>query len=179
MAEAFADAEIDAGRAHLDVLLGIRAGIEGVHGELRKLLRAQEEYERRGPVFVALQAAGSVDSGQDPLYLNLGGPAALRVWEVRQLVIGGATWATTVAGTAAIVVAPTAPSPLVGVGLSSIQDHAAALPSVAFYSSGQFRVRHPNHIYVAILLGTASTAYQVGGDAYDTPDRPIPQMFAE
>jgi hypothetical protein len=48
---------------------------------------------------------------------------------------------------------------------------------VAFYSSAQFRVQHPNHIFVVIISGTASTTYQVSGDAYDVPNLSSKKVF--
>jgi hypothetical protein len=29
---------------------------------------------------------------------------------------------------------------------------------------------HPNHIFVVIVAGTASTTYQASGDAFDVPN---------
>jgi hypothetical protein len=157
-----------------DFLLGakvdLEAKLDSIEKHLGDILAREERYEREGPVFVALQASGVVDASSDPLYLDLGGPTYGRAWEVRQLVIGGITWATAVAGNAVVFAQPVAPSTLTGVGLGNVQDHAASLPSVAFYSGGQFHVRHPNRIYVAILSGTASTQYQAVGDAFHVPD---------
>jgi hypothetical protein len=169
-----AETEVGASFSIGDFLLGVKAELfgklDGIEKRLASILQREEQYEREGPVFVALQASGVVDSGSDPLYLDLGGPSYGRAFEVRQLVIGGVTWATTVAGNAPVLVQPVAPSTATGVGLGGILDHAASLPSVAFYSAGQFHVRHPNHVYVAILSGTASTQYQAVGDAFDVPD---------
>jgi hypothetical protein len=181
-----AETEVGASFSIGDFLLGVKAELfgklDGIDKRLASILQREEQYEREGPVFVALSAAGVVDANQDPLYLDLGGPSYGRAWEVRQLVIGGVTWATTVAGYALVLVQSTAPSTLVGVGLSGIQDEASgstpALPSVAFYSSGQFHVRHPNHVYVAVIGGTASTPYVVAGDAFDVPDVPARGLFS-
>lgn len=177
MGEAGARAEVDLGGAHLSALVDLKASIDKLHGHFRDLLELEALYQQQGPVFVNLQGSGTVDASADPLYIDLGGPAYGRAWEVRQLVIGGATWATTVSGNAVVFVQGASLSTSTGVGLSSVQDHATSLPSVAFYSAGQFRVRNPNHIYVAIIGGSASTGYQIAGDAFDLPDRASRSVF--
>jgi hypothetical protein len=149
-------------------LVDLQGEIASLHSTMKKILRVEEEYQQKGPTLVNLQGSGTVDSNSDPLVIDLGGPNQNRVWEVRQLIAGGLTWATTVAGNGLIVISsapPTAPY-----GLVAMQDHIAAFPAVAFYSGGQFRLRAPTHVYLVILSGTASTPYQVAGDAYDMPD---------
>jgi hypothetical protein len=170
-----AEGEVGVGFQLGELLVGAKvdlfARLDSIDKRLASILEREEQYEQNGPVFVSVAASGVVDSGSDPLYLDLGGPTYGRVWEIRQLVIGGITWATTVAGNAVVLVQPVAPSATNPAGTAGIQDQAASLPSVAFYSGGQFRVRHPNHIWVAILSGTASTQYVVAGDAFDMPDK--------
>jgi hypothetical protein len=170
MAELDIDAEASVGDLHLEALFALGAEVQGLRGDLAKLLKLEQEYERKGPVFVALQGGATSDSASDPLVIDLGGPAALRAWEVRQLVIGGLLWSSTVAGNALAIVSSATPMPLQVPGLASIQDQAPSLPSIAFYSAGQFRLRHPNHLFIVILSPTATTPYTVGGDAFDLPD---------
>ncbi len=172
-------AGIELGPLSLDALAKVHAGLDTLTKQLVQIKADEAAYQRHGPVSVPLVASGVVDSNSDPVYLDLGGPAYGRVWEVRQLVVGGITWATTVAGTAPVLVQANAPNAQSGVSLLNVQDCATALPAVAFYSSGQFRVRHPNHIWVVILSGTASTPYGAAGDAFDMPDGATAEVFAE
>jgi len=174
-----AEGEVGVGFQLGELLVGAKADLfarlDSIEKRLQSILEREERYESEGPVPVMLNSSGVVDSSSDPLYLDLGGPSYGRAWEVRQLVIGGATWATTVAGYALFLVQTVAPSAQVGVGLGGIQDaagtHGASLPAIAFYSGGQFRIGNPNHLWVAVIGGTASTPYLVAGDAFDMPDR--------
>ena len=36
---------------------------------------------------------------------------------------------------------------------------------------------HPNHIFVVIVAGTASTTYQASGDAFDVPNLSSRKVF--
>jgi len=170
-----AEGEVGVGFQLGELLVGAKADLfarlDGIEKRLQSILEREERYESEGPVPVMLNSSGVVGSSSDPLYLDLGGPSYGRAWEVRQLVIGGITWATTVAGNAVVLVQPVAPSATNPAGTAGIQDQAASLPSVAFYSGGQFRIGNPNHLWVAVIGGTASTPYLVAGDAFDMPDR--------
>lgn len=179
MAELDFDAEARVGDVHLEALFALGAEVQGLRGDLAKLLKLEREYEQLGPVFVQLQGGATSDSASDPLIIDLGGPSYGRIWEVRQLVIGGLLWSSTVAGGALAIVSPSTPPSLQVPGLANIQDHAASLPSVAFYGAGQFRVRNPNHIFMVVLSPTATTPYTVGGDAFDLPDRPEKAYFTQ
>lgn len=176
MAEAQVSAGLSIGELSIKALGDISAGVDALRGDMKAYLLALERlYQEEGPTFVNLQGSGTTDSGSDPLVIDLGGPSYGQAWEVRQLVVGGLLWSTTVLGAANIVASP---SPPIGVPTTAaLQDHAPSLPSVAFYSSGQFRVRHPNRIYVVIVSGSASTPYEVAGDAFNVPDRPTRSLF--
>jgi hypothetical protein len=175
--EAGAGGGLELGPISLKALADLQVGLDSVAGQLAAVQQRELDYQKYGPIFIQMIGAGTVDASGDPLYMDLGGPNQGRAWEVRQIVIGGMTWATVVGGNASILVQPNSPSPLAPAGIGSTQDHATALPSVAFYSAGQFRVKHPSHVFIAVLSGTASTAYQAIGDAYDVPDVPTRDVF--
>lgn len=181
MGDAEVGAEFRLGELLLGAKVDLFAKLDSIEKRLSSIAEREQRYEEAGPVQVELRDSGTVDANQDNLYIGLGGPSYGRVWEVRQLVIGGVTWATTVAGYALFFVQPVKPSAMAGVPLANIQDAAgtggASLPSVAFYSGGQFRIRHPNHLYIAVIGGTASTQYVVAGDAFDMPDRGVGSVF--
>lgn len=175
------EAGVSVGELSLQALVELKSEMGSLHGTLKKLLAAQNEYQQRGPTFVNLNGSGMADANGDTMVFDLGGPSYGHTFEVRQLVVGGATWATAALGNAIFVVSSSFPGNSVGgsvdVSLAGVQDHAASLPSVAFYSASQFVVRHPNHLYAVILSPTASQLYQVAGDAFNLPDRPTATVF--
>ena len=173
MGKAEIDAAIDLGDVHLEAIMELGASFGKMTDELRKFLKLQEEYEKQGPVFVPLQGALTVDGAQDPAFVDLGGPAQQRVWNVRQLIVGGPFWSSTAGGTGLILVQPNAPTPGQVGGLANVQDAFGTMPAVHFYSSDQFKVRAPNRIWLQVVTGTANAVYNAAGDAYDSPDRPL------
>jgi hypothetical protein len=177
MSEAGLGAHFELGPVSLAAMAGLTSATQQLAKAQSDWIEQEKEYQRLGPVFVQLMASSPTDSASDPLVLDLGGPAPGRCYEVRQLVIGGVLWSTTVAGNALVLVQASAPAPNTAPGLGTVQDVASSLPNVAFYSSGQFRVMHPNHIYVVIIGGTASTTYQVAGDAFDVPNLSSKKVF--
>ena len=177
MAEAAIGAGINIGEASFGALLDIKASVDTLGDLTRELLRQQEAYEEYGPVQLALRAAG-VSAASGVLIMNLGGPSYGRLWEVRRLIIGGATWGATVAGRGDIVVAANTPN-ATNRSLPDIVDVAASLPSVAFYSSGQIVLRNPQQLYVVIVNPTATTQYAVGGGGFDVPDRPAYRVVGQ
>jgi hypothetical protein len=171
---------LNVGEASVGALIALKASIDGLNGNVEKLralyLRAEQNYQARNQNFVPLFGSATSSAGSTPLTIDLGGPNHGRLWEVRQLVIGGATWASVVAGNGIISIAPSAP-PGGTPGLAGIQDQATTLPSIAFYSAAQFRVRNPNRVFVTIISPTATTLYEAAGDAYDMADLPATGVF--
>lgn len=171
MAEAEVGTSLQLGDLLLGAKVDILAKLNDIHSRLKSIEELEARYEQEGPVQVNLQGNASTAAGTVvPIFIDLGGPTFGRVWEVRQLAIGGLTWATTAGGTAQIQVASVVQNAAAPVG--TLQDVAGSLPEIAFYSAGQFRVVYPNHIFVVIVGGTAATQYTAGGDALDLPDRP-------
>ena len=171
-----AGAEVDLRLGNLLVEVG--AGIAKMNGFLASLQK-EWEYQRKGPIQVNMDASATTAATFVPLWLDLGGPAYGRAWEVRQLLISSNYISQAVAGTVEILISPTA-MPGLEPPAAWLQDFnnlttTPAIPMREFYSSGQFRVRHPNHVFVVIIGGAASTAYQATGDALDLPDLPARQ----
>jgi len=158
---------IELGEFSLKALAGIQGTFDGVLQHLEKIARYEEAYQF-GPVEVALRGASQSNANGATLVLDMGGPSYERMWQVRRLVVGGSQWTSTVAGSALVVVSP---NQVTTPPLSDIADQASALPLLAFYSTGQLIVRHPNHLFVVILTPTISTNYGVGGAATDLPDK--------
>lgn len=178
MAEAEVGGEFRLGQFLFGAKADLELKLDGIGKRLDDILAREKLYQEEGPTFVALNGAANLPSGTPgPTSIDLGGPQYGRVWEVRAVIIGGITWATTVAGVAQLVPSPTCPSAAVPVGMC--QDVISTLPASKFYSSGQFRVVHPNHVFVLIVGGTASTVYTVGGDALDLPAVPLRGYTAE
>lgn len=78
-------------------------------------------------------------------------------WELRRLVVGGATWTTAAAGTA--VVYGTSGQVVDDPPLGSVLDEAASLPNVAFYLGAQALLVGGERLVVAVTGGTAGQQY--------------------
>ena len=160
-------ANVELGQFSLGAIMGLGATLDGIHQQLKKLHDLEEAYQFGGTQ-VRLSMTATSDSNGDTIEIGLGGPGYGRLWQIRSLVVGGALWTTTVAGTALVHISPnrTMTPPL-----TDIVDEAGSLPSVAQYSTSQLVVRHPNHLRVVILTPTVSTVYAAGGWATDMPDK--------
>lgn len=172
------ETRISIGEASLDALVKIESGLSNVSDLLGKLLALQSDYQQRGPVYVPVGGQAAANSSGNTFAIDLGGPAALRRWELRQLVVGGVLFSSTVAGTALLIQSPSIAGAFEP-ALPNVEDQAAAMPKIAFYSSGQILVRHPNHLFVVILNPTASATYTVGGEALDAPDIALAGFYGE
>jgi len=165
--------------AELDVnigslLLDLRAGIAKLSDSMKTLAK-EWEYARRGPVFVQLAGTCNVNAAQADSVVDLGGPAYGRAWEVRNLAVSYVTFNKTVTGEALFIVSSSAPVGATGVAL---QWYMGTLPATQAFSSYQFRIEHPNHVFGIITAGAASTAYSLAGDAMDVPSGPASQVVS-
>ncbi|MHB1475314.1 MAG: hypothetical protein ACYCV4_17165 [Dermatophilaceae bacterium] len=158
---------VELGSTSLGVIAAVGAKFDGLAAQVRKLLAEQDAYEF-GAVEVALRGAATSTASGSTLVIDLGGPTHGRLWQVRRLVVGGAQWGSVVAGTALVVVGGSAS---ITPPTSDVADYSAAIPNVAFYSTGQLVVRNPSRLYMVVLTPTASATYAVGGAATDMPDR--------
>jgi hypothetical protein len=164
------DAEVDLGPLVFELMGGLKASLDTLNKHLRNIAKVEAAYQG-GVVEVPIRkVATSPASGS--LVIGCGGPAYNRLWEVKRLTVGGVTWATSVNGSALVVVGSVADGS-VNPPLTDIADQAGTLPNVAYYSTRQLVVRHPNHLFVVILTPTATTQYAVGGQASDFPDRRV------
>jgi len=169
--QAEADVGAGVGPLSVEILAGLKASFDGLTSEMRKRRQLEEAYQF-GAVEVALRGSGMSDSGGDTLIIDLSGPTYGRLWQVRRVTVGGPLWTTSVGGSVLFVVSSNQPS--AAPPLSDIADEAATLPTNGFYSTGQFVVRHPNHLFVLILSPDESKGYAAGGAATDFPDKRQP-----
>lgn len=160
-------AKVELGEFSLKALAGVGATLDGIHQQLTRLAAYEEAYQF-GAKDIPLRDVQSSDSAGDTLILDLGGPTQGRKWQVRRISIGGPLYTTTVAGKGLVVVQSsrnTTPA------MSDVADVATTLPNVAFYSTGQLTVRHPNRLYIVVLTPTGSTQYAAGAVATEMPDK--------
>lgn len=162
------DAEVDLGPLVLESIVGLRASFDSLAKHLRDIAKIEEAYQF-GSVEVALRGAASSDANGDPVIIDLGGPAYGRLWQLRRLVVGGALYSSTLAGSALVVSSANFPSKTPP--LTDIVDEAATLPLPATYSTGQVVVRHPNRLFIIFTAPTASSVCAVGGAVTDMPDK--------
>ena len=141
--------------------------------KIDRLAELQAAYQQDGPIQLRLRGNGTSNSAGDSFTIDLGGPATMRLWEIRGVVVGGLTWSNAVGGTAELYIGSNVSTAR---PLSEIVDQASgstpSLPSVSTYSSGQVVLRNPEHLYLVIVSPTASTQYLAGARGFDVPDRP-------
>jgi hypothetical protein len=167
------DVQLSVGELTLEALLDLKTGIGVLRDEITLLIKAEYEYQQRGPLFVQLRASAAADSSADDLVLDLGGPAVGRIWEVRRLIVGGVTWDTTASGNAQIFILANPPMLNIDPPLTELADQATTLPAKNFYSTGQFILRNPSRLIVLIDSPTASQVYAATGSVVDRPDVPV------
>jgi len=79
MSEAGLGAHFELGPVSLAAMAGLTSATQQLAKAQSDWIEQEKEYQRLGPVFVQMLASGTVDSGSDPLIMDLGGPAAGRV----------------------------------------------------------------------------------------------------
>ncbi len=179
MAEGQVDTKLSIGQMSLEALVDLKASVDGMTDLFRKYLRAQEEYQQRGPLQLALRTSGTSGSSGD-LGFGFGGPKYGRLWEIRRVIVGGLDWDTTVSGSAQLYVASVPALQMVNNdNLADMVDQAATLPSVAFYSSGQIVLRHPQELHIVIDGPSATTSYVASAGGFDIPDMPAQRVVGE
>lgn len=187
MAEGAIGAGLSIGEASVGTLVDLKLSIDGMCDQVKRLHERYEALEKRyqfaGPVQLQLRTS-VVSPGSGNAAFGLGGPKVGRLWEIRRLLIGGALWSSTVAGTAEIyVTSAPASQALNSRNLADMVDQASGttppLPSKAFYSSGQLILRFPQELHIVLVSPTASTQYVASGAGYDMPDLPSIRTFGE
>lgn len=144
----------------------LSAGIEATFGKAATALdkiAAWADRTQTMPRYLSLDGGCTTDSSGNGL-IQLGPvPQGMR-FTVHQLVVGGVTWGTSVSGTADVFILPWWSATDIEGPLTAIQDQAATLPNVAFYSRGQFIVPSGSSVWVQILAGSDSTQYAASID---------------
>lgn len=139
--------------------------VSGAAATMKRIARRLDAAPMQ-PVSREYPSSGIVPAGGF-LVLWLAGPDQGHYWQVRSIVVGGATPATVAAGRADVFITATdlrlAPS-VAAIGLNDWRDQRAALPSVGFYGSGQMRVGQGQELFV--VLSTATPAQQYTAVAY-------------
>ena len=138
------------------VNLGLQIG-DTLKEHSKKLDSIDRQLQKNTPVFFSTAQSGMAVTGQ-PLVLNLGTPDQGTQWEVNFLAIGGTDVNVAAAGTAGVYVTGNGTGTNTG-GLANIQDYAAALPKVDFYSQKQLIVNSAEYLIVNIFGGTNAQTY--------------------
>lgn len=107
----------------------------------------------------------------NPVVLDLGGPSQGRVWEVRNLVVGGALPTTVVAGRADVFVSGAGASQQPN-SLLDWRDYASTLPNAALYGAGDLALIYPENLFVVLTGYTVSTQYLALAGITDRLDSP-------
>lgn len=154
----------------LDVSFGaeLKATLDGVRSSLdrfnRNLSRAQQAFDH-APAATPINGQGATGS-TGAVIINCGGPPLGRVWQVRQLAIGGTGLA---AGTAYIYALGSQPitSPLQIVGMKDATTFKTFAARTNLYSTRQFLVLPLEQLWVVIKTATHTKTVQVSGQAED------------
>ena len=112
--------------------------------------------ERHVPRPLPLSAAAVADANGNAV-LAFDACSQGETWDLRRLVVGGATWGTAAAGTA--VAYKTTGFALSAPALTDVVDQAPALPNVAFYLDGQVTLTGGEKLVVAVEGGTPGQQY--------------------
>ena len=114
------------------------------------------------PVNFRAQGSCIVDAGGFGVIQFSDSPQQGHVWEIQNIVVGGDTFATAAAGSPEFYSS--------AMDLRSLKDAsppitdlvdatATSLPTVAFYSRGQFTIRNGEKLWVRIVAGTPGQQY--------------------
>lgn len=154
-------------------------------GSTEKLRKQLAEAQRppQQPSFGRVRASAIADAnGFAFLVFDQGGPQQGLFWYVRNLVVGGLNPAVAANGTADVFVMAGQPpgitDDLTSLGLSDWRDRAAALPSVAYYASGQLALRMNERLYVIITGGTSGQQYIAAASIEEYQEGPVSQAWA-
>ena len=131
--------------------------------EARKMRAAMDAMTVMQPVtFRAVGSALADAAGFAVIQFSPAGPDQGHVWEIQNLVVGGDTFSTAAAGTPEFYASAmdlrslgnTSP-PLTDV----VDATTVTLPTLGFYSRGQFTLRPGERLYVRIVGGTEGQQY--------------------
>lgn len=148
--------------------LQIEAGLDVILGRLSDALDRNTKSQRdtvralkaTGPSDVRIQQSGT-SAGSGDLCLVIPGPDTGYYWHVRRLVIGGAAYSSTVAGTGEVYVTAINNAAYVNIrDTADLADQLATLPNKNFYGQHEFVVQAGENVVIVIHTPTASTLYK-------------------
>lgn len=157
--------------AGLEAHLAFELGVSTLRDEIRKMRRDMARTVPVAPTDRRENLAG-MPSNQVPasgtLVLYCDGPQIGRLWEVRQIVIGGAKVGDAVAGTAQLFVQVAPPNDL---SLATCRDlNMTPLPFSRFYSTGQIKIHGRENLWVVITGGTVGQTITAYADINEYPE---------
>ncbi len=140
-----------------EAIIGFGAKLGDLTSEIA---RNRRDRALRVPVLKTLPASGLMPSSGNLALMFNQKPDQGRMWLVRGLTVGGATWGTSAAGTAEFYVS-SVPGALVAANrdLSTLADEAPALPATVTYSNTQVVALGGEHLVVVIVGGTSGQLY--------------------
>lgn len=146
----------------------LEAKLDAATCAMTELRRAIIDSSKRARVIPNLSAQAVADANGYALIVFPTVPTDRR-WEVRQLVVGGATMAATATGTATVFTSGMQTAPDASVPLYSVADYASTLPKVAFYLEDQIPVMGGEALQVQIASGTSTDTYYATVTFVDLP----------
>ena len=174
-AEAGVGAHLDLGTYSLDAIAGLKASADSLAAQFKAWIDEEQAYQY-GALDISLGGNGTTDSVPTDLAISLGGPPVGKMWEIRQLYLGGLSPATTAVGTVAVLVASSSVQVTTGgvapsYSMSTVDFFTS--PSARFYSARQVPLHFPEQLFLVVHAGTDSTVYVANGTALETPDRRV------
>lgn len=161
----------------LSIDLELKGSLDLFGGHVKRLADAAERTNRLAQQAGLLQPT-SINIGETDtcpstgtLVLDLGGPAQGQLWDLRRLVVGGATRATSAGGTADVYVSAAPKSTMPGPLLDWV-DEAITMPLMATYGASEVGLRYPERLFVVILGGTNTQQYTASARIVNRMDSP-------
>jgi len=133
-----------------------------VSASLRQYFKVPNKQKRRGSVLIPTPTATSI--------IDLGGPVAGRVWEIRNVVVSGVDPTTAYTGKAVIVIGEAGVNVSGGaVDALSVVGFIGTLPGNIQYSSDQAVVLNNEHLYVMVNGAVQATMAVAAAQVVDVP----------
>lgn len=156
------EAELNVGGIDVMASVGVELKKLNEHNAAMAQWRKQEWERSRVPSYVAQFASVVIPTSGARTGFGFNGPRAGFYMILRRLIVGGATWKTTAAGTSEVYVTGLPSGAIGGLSLADMVDQSAFMPNKAYYSNIQVVVQAGQHVEVVIDSGTGSQQYQAG-----------------
>lgn len=159
----------------------LKVSLDLLGGSVKRLAEQQERANQLVQQAGLLQPSSRTETAADvcgstgTLVLDLGGPAQGRLWDVRRIVVGGATRLTAAAGTADVFVSAAGKLQQPG-SLLDWADEAATMPLMATYGAAELALRYPEHLFIVINGGTSTQQYLAAARVVDHMDTPTSRV---